>query len=523
LRVVRFAGSGRELSVEVTPGEAGLLFFAVRARSERVVLHRAEWVARGAAAGPVPLAVCYCTFNRESLLLRNVAALLRDRAVSGAITQIIVVDQGERKVRCHPDYPAVSARAGDRLRLVEQNNCGGAGGFTRGLLEAEAGGAGHVLLMDDDAVAEPESVLRAAAFLGLARGDVAVGGQMLDLRRPCELAEAAGRYRPDHVRVEEPVRRRVNRPSGVASLIRPEAGHYNGWWFCAFPLRLLGRVGLPLPLFLRGDDVEYGCRLFRAGVPTVSLPGVAVWHEPFESKGHGWQPFYELRNLLIVGALHFPGRGGALVARRFISRLLDELLAYDYYEAWLLCEAVAAYLRGPGDLCRPPLPAHVRLLAARDELAPEVMPGGAALPADAPAAPRSPRARRLGQVVRNLLRPDPPADAFPVAVLRPADEQWYAVAGRDVVAVAVRPGEWLVLRRARGRFVRLLLRGLGLALRLLVGQRRAARGWRAAAAGLAGRPFWAGHLRPDVGQDIGIKSAKKGAIADAAAPYEAVS
>jgi galactofuranosylgalactofuranosylrhamnosyl-N-acetylglucosaminyl-diphospho-decaprenol beta-1,5/1,6-galactofuranosyltransferase len=518
LRVVRFAGRGRELGVEVPPGDAGLLFFEARALS-RLVLHRAEWVARGAVARPAPLAVCYCTCDREAMLLRNVAALLEGPAVAA----VIVVDQGGRKVREHPDWPAVAARAGGRLRLVEQDNRGGAGGFTRGLLEAETMGAAHVLLMDDDATAAPEAVCRAAAFLGLARGDVAVGGQMLDLRRPCELAETAGRYRPDHVRVTEPLRRRMDRTSGLNALIRPEEGHYNGWWFFAFPLRLLDRVGLPLPLFLRGDDVELGCRLLRAGVPTVSLPGVAVWHEPFECKGHGWQPYYELRNLLIVGALHFPARGGAAVARRFLSRLLDELLAYDYGEAWLLCEAVAAYLRGPDELRRPPGPAHARLRAAHAALAPEAMPCGVTLPAvrpaPPPAGPWSRRARRLGQVVRNLVRPGPPADALPAGVLRPADEQWYVIAGHDVVAVAGPGGRPLVLRRARGRFVRLLLRGVWLALRLLGGQRRSVRRWCQGAPALTGRPFWGAYL----GRAQEITKAVQGAIGDAAAPAAAVS
>ncbi len=525
LRLARVAGTAREVSFEVPPGEPGLLFFELRARSRRLVLHRAEWVARNAAARPAPLTVCYCTFNREALLLANVAALLKDRGAREAIARIIVVDQGERMVRRHADYPAVAAGAGGRLLVVEQDNFGGAGGFTRALLETEAAAASHVLLMDDDAAAEPEAVLRAAAFLGLARGDVAVGGQMLDLRRPRELAEAAGRYRPDHVRVAEPVRRRVNRPTGLTPLIRPESGHYNGWWFFAFPLRLLGRVGLPLPLFLRGDDVEYGCRLLRAGVPTVSLPGVAVWHEPFESKGHGWQPYYELRNLLIVGALHFP-RGGAPVARRFLSRLLDELLAYDYREAWLLCEALAAYLRGPGELRCPPLPAHARLLAGHRERLPEVMPPDPALPAvralAPPAGPWSLRAGRWRQVIRNLLRPGPPADSPPACVLRPADEQWYAVAGRDVVAVESGRGEWLVLRRSRGRFVRLLLRGLWLALRLVGGQRRAARRWRAAAPALAGRPFWREYLGLGAGRNQETKKATQGAMGDAATPGVAV-
>ena len=38
-------------------------------------------------------------------------------------------------------------------------------------------------------------------------------------------------------------------------------------------------IGLPAPVFIRGDDFEYGQRLARAGVPTVTLPGIAVWHD----------------------------------------------------------------------------------------------------------------------------------------------------------------------------------------------------------------------------------------------------
>jgi hypothetical protein len=104
-------------------------------------------------------------------------------------------------------------------------------------------------------------------------------------------------------------------------------------------------------------------------------------------------------------------------------------------------------------------------------------------------------------------------------VLRPADEQWYAVAGHDVVAVAAPGGRRLVLRRARGWFVRLLLRGLGLALRLLGGQRRAVRRWRQGAPALAGRPFWGAYL----GRTQEITKAVQGAIGDAAAPVAAVS
>jgi len=60
--------------------------------------------------------------------------------------------------------------------------------------------------------------------------------------------------------------------------------HFNGWWMFGFPKRWVERVGMPLPCFIRGDDIEFGMRLHEAGLPTVPLPGVAVWHEPFYLK-----------------------------------------------------------------------------------------------------------------------------------------------------------------------------------------------------------------------------------------------
>ena len=500
LRQVTFAGKDREVSLEAPPAETGLLYFEVRARSRRLLLHRAEWVARDVEARPARLVAGYCTFNREPLLIRNVAALLKDPDVAAALSRVVVVDQGGRKVRAHPAYPTLAAGARDRLRVVEQDNFGGAGGFTRCLLEAlGTAGATHVLLMDDDAAVEPESLLRAAAFLTLARGDLAVGGHMLDLLRPRELVEAGSRCRPELVAIEPPVRHRVDRPGGLEPFLDVRHGDYNGWWFFALPLALLGRVGLPLPLFLRGDDTEFGYRLLRSGVPTVALPGVGVWHEPFEPKGRGHYPYYETRNLLAVGALHFPPPPAGVIARRFLSRLLEELLAYDYYEAWLLCEAAADYLRGPETLRAPPGAAHRRLLTAREEMTAGTLARAGGLPTVTPPPPPpgrlARRARLLGHLVRNLVRPSPPPAARPRHAIPGADERWYGVAGADVVAVddAHRP-DLVVLRRSRGRFVRLLGRGLWLALRLLGSYRRAVRRWRQGYPALTTRPFWREHL-----------------------------
>src|SRR5205085_8693821 len=113
-----------------------------------------------------------------------------DADVLGCLRKIVVVDQGSRRVTAHPSFGRLPPGAAGKVAVIEQANFGGAGGFTRSILEAlNTPGATHMLLMDDDAELEPESVYRAARLLALARGDLAVGGNMLDLLRPNELFE----------------------------------------------------------------------------------------------------------------------------------------------------------------------------------------------------------------------------------------------------------------------------------------------------------------------------------------------
>jgi galactofuranosylgalactofuranosylrhamnosyl-N-acetylglucosaminyl-diphospho-decaprenol beta-1,5/1,6-galactofuranosyltransferase len=106
---------------------------------------------------------------------------------------------------------------------------------------------------------------------------------------------------------------------------------------------------LPLPIFVRGDDIEYGCRLKGQGFHTLVPPGIAIWHEPFDAKSGGWQSYFATRNFLIAAACHersWARKASSVVLRRVVS----SLLSCDYYEAWLHCEAVADFLTGPSIL-----------------------------------------------------------------------------------------------------------------------------------------------------------------------------
>jgi galactofuranosylgalactofuranosylrhamnosyl-N-acetylglucosaminyl-diphospho-decaprenol beta-1,5/1,6-galactofuranosyltransferase len=248
---------------------------------------------------------------------------------------------------------------------------------------------------------------------------------------------------------------------------------------------------------LRGDDVEFGCRLSRGGVPTVPLPGVAVRHEAIDRARRGWQVYYDLRNMLAVGALHFrPSRRA--VQRRFLGGLVGELLAYRYAQAWLLCEAADDYLRGPARLRDDPVRRHRQLLAAWKAMAPGRIPPGDLRQIPAPPKPGSRPvrvAKVLWRLACGLALPDPPPGTPPTHAVADEAFDWHAVGNSGVVAVTGRgAGGAALLRRSRGTFVRLLARGVLLSLRLLGGHGRAPRSWRAGAAALTTGPFWQARL-----------------------------
>jgi galactofuranosylgalactofuranosylrhamnosyl-N-acetylglucosaminyl-diphospho-decaprenol beta-1,5/1,6-galactofuranosyltransferase len=506
LRAVWFHNQADPLTLEcplplAVVTEPGALHFALTATSGEVRLRRAEWVAAEARPDEVKLAVGFCTFNRAPRLLENVRALIGDADLAPVLHRVLVVDQGTDRVRRHPDFARLGRAARGRLRVIEQANYGGAGGFTRAILEARAHTAAtHMLLMDDDSRLETESVFRLAAFLALARGPLAVGGPMLDLLRPTELYEAGTWLRPRRLALVNPIYRRCVRDlASVPALLRVTEPDYNSWWFFAFPLAQVGRVGLPLPLFLRGDDAEFGCRLRARGVPTVTVPGLSVWHEPFYRKKGGWHPYYDLRNMLILTAVHRP-QPWYRIAKVFLQRVVSRLLCANYFQASILCDALADYCRGPSVVRRDPRLTHEKLLASQAALGPQQLPDSSALPPVRPApAPRSRLAVSwylLRGLLRQVLRRSPPPEQPMRHLLVEGDAGWWSLSTADVVGVLhADSGTVTVHRRSRAKFLRIFGRVLAAVGRLALMNRRVQRAWRADFPQLTGTDFWKRYLQ----------------------------
>lgn len=470
----------------------GLLWFDVTALDRPAILSNIRWTTTDSPAEPVGLGVAICTFNRENEL-SAVLARIAGHAPLDAVARVIVVNQGRPGLQSHVGIARAAELLGPRLRVVEQGNLGGAGGFGRGLIEAlDDPSVTHVCFLDDDVVLEPDSLLRMAAFFGLAHNDVAVGGHMLDSVQPTVLYEAGAVVLANWAL--QPVNGGIDLrdPGMLIRLLDSKAVHFNGWWMFGFPKGLVQRLNMPLPCFIRGDDVEFGVRLHENAVATVPLPGVGIWHEPFYLKIGGWQLYYEVRNALVCAALHqdFTPRRVAVLT---LKRLLIQLLTYRYYNAALTVRGIEDFLRGPRILEQDPRPLHASLNELRQRYPQEWTRRDAVLP-DAPVGP-SPRsvpgfvAAMAQALCRNGLRASRPGAA--PARLDSRDLVWFRVMGLDALAVDTHwDAELPTFRRDRDSFRALFSAGLHAIWRLYRAAPALQQTMRDAAPRLTSVAFW---------------------------------
>ncbi len=121
------------------------------------------------------------TMNKPDFCLNNARILAENPDVLENVKEILIVDQGTQKVEDQEGFAEVRDSLGGKLRVINQANLGGSGGFARGMYEAVENGSDYVLLLDDDIVVEPESIVRLLTFADHCRKPTIVGGHMFDL------------------------------------------------------------------------------------------------------------------------------------------------------------------------------------------------------------------------------------------------------------------------------------------------------------------------------------------------------
>ena len=336
--------------------DGGWYWFDVEAGEGGLTVEDGQWLVDTDRTTPGHVSIGITTFNRADFCTDQLVALGKTPEVLELVDEIFVVDQGTQKVVDHPQYADAKAVLGDKLRVIEQGNLGGSGGFSRAMMETvERGLSDYCLLLDDDVVSEPDGILRAVAFADLAKKPTIVGGHMFSLYDRSVLhayGETVERWtwfwgpapgtRHGHNFARQSLQ-------GTKWLHRRVDVDYNGWWECLIPTEIIREIGLSLPMFIKWDDADFGLRAQEAGYPTATLPGVAVWHVPWHEKDDtiDWQAYFHRRNRLIACLLHTPyERSGALIRKSFETEI-RHLMMMQYAPAEMGLMAVQDILDGP--------------------------------------------------------------------------------------------------------------------------------------------------------------------------------
>jgi galactofuranosylgalactofuranosylrhamnosyl-N-acetylglucosaminyl-diphospho-decaprenol beta-1,5/1,6-galactofuranosyltransferase len=461
--------------------DGGWYWFDLAAGSRPIALIEADWVTATNICTVGRISIGITTFNRPDFLVDLLRTVGTDAEVLNRVDALYVVDQGTSRVRDHPDFADAAKGIGDRLQLIEQANLGGSGGFSRAMSETlRTGTSDYVLLLDDDVNVEPEGILRAITFADLARRPTIVGGHMFSLHDRSVLHafsetvapypwwwRAAPHTKPGHDFGRQSLRH-------TPWLHRRVDADYNGWWMCMIPTRVIRELGLAFPAFIKWDDAEYGLRAREAGYPTVSMPGIAVWHVPWQDKNDAldWQAYYHLRNRLVAALLHSPYERGGRVVAETLETQIQHLLSMQYSSAALRIAAVEDLLSGPDHLHRDLLakPRSLRELQSRFSDA----RSHSDVDSFPPVRRRRPPAKgrkatsptnKIGLMVTaglgaaRQLRPMPSSALLcPLTTLPYQDASWWTLANVDSAIVSAADGATATWYRRDPRLFRSLLR-----------------------------------------------------------------
>ena len=355
----------------------------------------------GSSAAPerdVNIAVDICTYRREEYVLRNMQSLCKSiyhdnsKEVRDHLT-VMLIDNGHTIAEHEELSKLIENEPG--LKLFTNKNAGGAGGFTRGMLEiirsnetpgqsdqADTSGActdsrtglsgitaygqaessrhstagtaekkdafTHVLIMDDDAVFDPDVFVRVYGLLCMLKEeykDITVGGALMREDMPYCQAVSGEYYEGGMACNPYPMKDMREYDNCISShmcepYIRKNA--YGGWWCCCFSINTVNKNNLPLPIFIHCDDIEYGIRNQDKGI--VFLNGICVWHKSADQNVPGANRYYDIRNKLITLNLH-----DELAKARAIKTVLRAMAAS--YMAGRDSESYLAY-RGCVDYCK---------------------------------------------------------------------------------------------------------------------------------------------------------------------------
>ena len=336
---IAFSCEGNYFNFNLPNHNKGLIGFSINAIDKPVDLLEAYYYSKCFDRRSLKIALAFTTYKREAYITENVQSILN---YDDERLQIFVVDNGGTLQL--PKHP--------RLKVFKNLNSGGAGGFSRNMLEIiqSSDKFTHVILMDDDVILDPNIFDRLFRFLSVLKEeyyDAFVGGAMFRCDHKAIHVESGAKWKGT---VVWPFGNGLDMRR-LDNLLQTNAIHqedYNAWWFCCIPVNYIREDNLPLPLFFQWDDIDYGV---RNKAPLILLNGLCLWHEPFEAKRSAMYTYYSTRNPLIVNCCHGGGYSKKQVLKELKRKILSEICLYRYEHAEAVIKAMEDFMKGSKWLC----------------------------------------------------------------------------------------------------------------------------------------------------------------------------
>ncbi|GEM_PF-126234 len=287
------------------------------------------------------------TFKKESFIERNIELLSEQLLEEPEYKDNFywyIIDNGRSVVP--PDD------LDEHIKIIPNPNVGGAGGFARGQMESIRGDGDvtHILFMDDDVVFIPDSFKKLCNFLKVIKDeykDYFISGAMLKTGQPNIQHENTGWL--NNLGNNESLNTNFDLNLWDVIINNEEINdsipnRFAAFWFCCVPTTVATLENLPLPVFFRGDDIEYS---LRNKAKIITMNGLCIWHEGFEGRFSASLDFYlTVRNKLMLCAINEHLNEIDMIGN-IVDNFWEEMRKYDYKGASFFLDAVEDFLKGP--------------------------------------------------------------------------------------------------------------------------------------------------------------------------------
>lgn len=305
----------------------------------------------------VELVLSTTTFKKEAFIERNID-LVKNQIIGSNDS---IADHFHMYVMDNGRTLDAEKLSGDRVQIIPNDNVGGAGGFTRGMITAmeQNPKATNILLMDDDVAVSPESIKRTYNLLRILkpehREDM-ISGAMLNYEIGEDQWEDIGNMTQQgtFAGCKPPLRLTLFEDLIYNEMYTPTKWQrnnmYAAWWYCCIPISVIEKNGLPLPVFVRCDDAEYGIRC-KTGF--ITMNSLCVWHMSFfERYNAAVERYQTTRNTMIAQATCGMAPGADFM-RELHNNIRLELKKFGYANAELCLDAFEDFLKGPSFIKKP--------------------------------------------------------------------------------------------------------------------------------------------------------------------------